>query len=50
MLSLHVDHVHDIFAIFQVIGLVVGPFLPWYEKKRGSEGDHSRLEVILTWH
>ena len=49
-LSLQVDHVHDIFAIFQVIGLVTGPLLLQYSKKRDSERDHARLEIILTSH
>ena len=48
--SLQVVHVNDIFAIFQVIGLVTGPLLLQYSKKRDSERDHARLEIILTSH
>ena len=50
MLSLQVDHVSDIFAIFQITGMVTGPVLFQYTKKRDRERDHARLEIILTSH
>ena len=46
--SLQVVHVNDIFAIFQVIGLVVRPLVPLYKVKHDGERDHTRLEIIFT--
>ena len=50
MRSLQVDHVHDVFASFQVVGYVAGLYLPLFETMRNGECDHVRLGIILTPH